>query len=295
MTAPRISVVMPVWNGEKYLREAVDSLLAQTFTDFELLALDDGSTDSTPEILASYRDPRVRHIRLEHVGLIAAERIGVAQARAEWIARQDADDSSHPARLQRQWDAVARRPNAVFCYTGVRRVGEVPPNAKPGHFPRSRALLALKLCWQSPFTHSSVMYRKADFLAAGQYDERDYPSDDYALWGRLFERGEFIGVGQALVTYRVLSSSVSRVNAPSVNEHTRRIGIKHCQQFMRLSETEAGRAFDVLALPPEKRPWGEWQWFLRHCVPRLRWKSVELYAWLASQSVRSLNALARSR
>lgn len=285
MTAPKISIVMPVWNGEKYLREAVDSLLAQTFGDFELIVLDDGSTDSTPEILASYRDPRVRIVRLDHVGLIPAETIGVANARAEWIARQDADDISHPARLQKQWDAIVRRPRAVFSYTGVRRIGEISQGRKTGHFPRSRALLAMKLCSQNPFTHSSVLFRKTAFKAAGEYDQRDY-AEDYALWGRMFEMGEFVGVAGPLVAYRVHASSVSSTNAAVVQQHAAEIALRHCCRFMQLSPEEGRRAFEILTTAPEKRSWSEWLWFLRHCVPRLRWKSAELYAWLGSQTVR---------
>ena len=95
---PRISILMPVWNGEKFLAAAVDSLLAQTFTDFELLVVDDGSTDATPEILRAYSDPRLRVVRLDHAGIVVALNHGLAQARAEWIARQDADDLSEPRR-----------------------------------------------------------------------------------------------------------------------------------------------------------------------------------------------------
>ena len=100
---PRISIIMPVWNGEKFIAAAVDSLLAQTFTDFELLVIDDGSTDHTPEILRGYTDPRVRIFRLDHAGIVVALNHGLAQARADWIARLDADDLSLPRRLELQW------------------------------------------------------------------------------------------------------------------------------------------------------------------------------------------------
>lgn len=288
MTIPRISVVMPVWNGEKYLREAIDSLLAQSFGDFELLVMDDGSTDGTSEILHSYRDSRIRPIRLDHGGIIAAERRGVAQARADWIGRQDADDASEPTRLQKQWTVLSRRPDAVFCYTNVRRIGEISQDPPPGHFPTSRALLAMRLCWQNPFTHSTVVYRKQAFLEAGQYDQRDYPADDYALWGRMFELGEFVGISEPLVVYRVLGTSVSRANAGWVGEEARRIAVEHCCRFMRLSPADSRRAFEILITPRELLPWRDWQWFLRRCVPGLRWKSAELYAWLGWQTVKTL-------
>ena len=288
MTAPKISVVMPVWNGEKYLREAIEGILAQTFGDFELVVVDDGSTDSTPEILASYRDPRVRIIRLDHLGLVEALRYGIAQARAEWIARQDADDISRPARLQKQWNASVRRPGAVFSYTGVRMIGETSQGRKTGHFPRSRALLAMKLCYQNPFTHSSVLFRKTAFREASEYDQRDYPAEDYALWGRMFEIGEFVGVAEPLVSYRVHASSVSGTNAAVMKQYAVGIALRHCCRFMQLSYEEAVRTFEILTTAPENRSWSEWLWFSRYCVPRLRWKSAELYAWLGSETVRVL-------
>ena len=288
MNEPKISVVMPVWNGEKHLRESVDSILAQTFGDFELVVVDDGSTDSTPAILSSYRDPRIRIIRLDHLGLVEALRYGIAQAQAEWIARQDADDISHPARLQKQWNAIVRRPGAVFSYTGVRMIGETSPDRKTGHFPRTRALLAMKLCCQNPFTHSSVLFRKTAFRDASEYDQRDYPAEDYALWGRMFEIGEFVGVAEPLVSYRVHASSVSGTNAAVMKQYAVGIALRHCCRFMQLSPEEGRRAFEMLTTAPEKRSWSEWQWFLQHCVSRLRWKSAELYAWLGLETVRVL-------
>src|SRR5580698_3447780 len=105
---PRISIVMPVWNGETYLAATLESVLTQTFTDFELIVVDDGSTDATLGILKSCPDPRLRVFQLEHGGIVKALNHGLAQARSEWIARQDADDISLPRRLERQWNAVCR-------------------------------------------------------------------------------------------------------------------------------------------------------------------------------------------
>ncbi|HEY5345943.1 MAG TPA: glycosyltransferase family 2 protein, partial [Verrucomicrobiae bacterium] len=122
--APRISIIMPVWNGEKFLAAAVDSLLAQTFSDFELLVIDDGSTDRTPEILRAYADPRLRVLRLDHGGIVVALNHGLSQAGADWIARLDADDISLPRRLELQWQAVNRRPRTVLCHTAVTFFGE---------------------------------------------------------------------------------------------------------------------------------------------------------------------------
>lgn len=288
MTAPKISIVMPVWNGEKYLREAVDGIIAQTFSDFELLVLDDGSTDSTPDILSSFRDPRIRTFRLAHGGCAVARNIGVTKAQGEWIAPHDADDISHPLRLQKQWDAVHRRPSVVFSYTGMTFAGDVPPGAAPGRVVRSRALLAMKLCYMNPFVASSVLFRKTAFEATNGYDQEKSPSEDFSLFGELIEMGDAVGVPDALVKYRVHAASLSRTNAVRQRERAAEIAQQHCHRFMQLSSEKALRAFNILRTPSENRSWSEWLWFLRHCVPRLRWKSAELYAWLGSQTVRVL-------
>ena len=281
---------MPVWNGEQYLREAVDSLLAQRFGDFELVVVDDGSTDSSPSILTSYRDPRLRVIRLEHSGLVRVLNVGVAQAGAEWVARQDADDISHPLRLEKQWRAVRRVPNVVLSYTNVQMMEGIRLGRVDGHFPRSRALLAMKLCWQNPFTHSSVLFRKTAFETVRGYDPQDRHGEDYSLWGRLLEVGDVASLAEPLLTYRVHPTSDSRKNPTLLQQYTTEIALRHCRRFMQLSDEEAKRAFRILCIPRSERPWSEWLWFLRYCAPRLRWKSAELYAWLGAQTLAALSA-----
>jgi hypothetical protein len=104
----------------------------------------------------------------------------------------------------------------------------------------------------------------------------------------MLEMGEFVGIAEPLVTYRVHASSISGTNAAVMKQHAAEIAVRHCCQFMQLSLEEGMRAFEMLTMEPGKRSWCEWQWFLRHCVPRLRWKSAELYAWLVQQTVRVL-------
>ena len=120
----RISVVMPVWNGSKYLREAIDSVLNQTLSDFELLVIDDGSSDETLSILHSYKDPRVRIFERQHDGIVSALNYGVAHAKADWIARMDSDDVAFPHRFARQRETLAKSRTAVLCYSTVELFGE---------------------------------------------------------------------------------------------------------------------------------------------------------------------------
>ena len=286
--APRISVVMPVWNGEKYLAEAIDGILHQTFRDFEFIIVDDGSTDATPEILKSCSDPRLRLHRLDHAGIVKALNHGVSQARAEWIARQDADDISLPGRLEAQWKALNSNPNAILAHTHVEWIGEDGHNlgSKGARFPRTRAFLALKLCFQCPIVHSTVMFNKQVFDKVDGYRPEERHAEDYSLWGRMLERGEFIGLPERLIKFRIHPLSVSKQNLETQIALTRKIAIAHCKRFMNLSDAEAQRAHAVLATPPRERQWADWWWFLTCCAPRLRWKSAETCGWLLWQTLK---------
>ena len=293
MGAPLISVVMPVWNGAEYLREAVDSILDQTFSNFEFIVINDGSTDSTPDILGSYKDPRLKVFRREHAGIVSALNFGVAQAQADWIARQDADDISDPDRLELQWLSVKERPDVMLCYTDFHVLDGQTVSPAPARFPRSRALVGLKLCFQCPITHGTVMFRKAAFHLTGGYREEERHAEDYSLWARMIEQGEFVGIPKALVKLRVHQQSVSRQNQDIQNKLTEEIGIRHCERFLQLNRKEAHRAHQVLNASSGNSNLSDWMWFLRHCLPRSRWKSLEAYAWIIKRTLRQIYAVVR--
>jgi len=277
---------MPVWNGEKYLSAAVESLLAQTFTEFELIVIDDGSTDRTPDILQGYIDPRVRVLRLDHAGIVVALNHGLANARAEWVARLDADDICEPCRLELQWQAVRRNPRAVLCHTAVSYFGEGSILRSESRLPRSRSFLALRLCYQCPVAHSTVLFKKSAALAAGSYRREDRHVEDFSLWGRLLEQGQTIALPDKLVRFRLHPQSVSRQNLAVQQDLARQIGIQHCRIFMRLDEASAAKANALLLAQPCDRSMQDWWWFLTRCAPRLRWKSAEAFSWLLWQTAK---------
>ena len=283
---PRISIILPVWNGEKFLAAALDSLWAQTFTDFEVLVIDDGSTDRTPEILRACTDPRLRVLPLNHGGIVVALNHGLAQARADWVARLDADDLCEPHRLERQWQAVQRYPSAVLCHTAVTHFGEGREAGGEARMPRSRSFTALRLCYQCPVVHSTVLFNKAAALAVGGYLPAERHAEDYSLWGRLLEQGEFVAQPEKLVRFRMHHQSVSRQNLDTQLALTRKIGAQHCRRFLRLGEAEAVRANALLLTPTYDRSWQDWWWFLTRCVPRLRWHSAETFGWLLWQTIK---------
>jgi glycosyltransferase involved in cell wall biosynthesis len=287
---PIITVLMPVWNGQKFLRDAIESIIAQTEKRFEFLILDDGSTDSTPQILAEYaaKDSRIRIIPLDHKGIVSALNQGVAEARAEWIARMDCDDIAHPKRLEKQWRAVQANPDAVLCHTQIHIIGEAPYITKAARFIRSEAMIRLRLCYQCPIYHSSVMFHKAASLAVGGYLEDERHAEDFSLWGRLIEMGAIAGVPQPMLDFRVHQSSISKQNADVQIPLSLEIAKRHARQFMRLNENDAQRAVNTLRYHSTASGLGDWFWLVTRCLPRMEKQSLELWIWAAQATVRRL-------
>jgi glycosyltransferase involved in cell wall biosynthesis len=281
---------MPVWNGETYLREAIDSILNQTFDNFEFLILDDGSTDETPVILNDYvdRDPRIRIIPLDHQGIVMALNLGVKEARANWIARMDCDDIARPERLERQWQAVQKRPDAVLCHTQIHIIGEERYVTPAGRFIRTEAMIRLRLCFHCPIIHPTVMFRSDSFLACGGYLPEERHAEDFGLWGRLVEKGAIVGISKPLLDLRVHHASISKQEANFQMELSRKIALRHCRQFMRLNHEEAELALDSLTFQRSSSSLSNWFWLLSFCLPRLRKHSFELWSWVAYATIRRL-------
>jgi glycosyltransferase involved in cell wall biosynthesis len=194
--SPAVSVLLPIHNAAATLPRALDSLRAQTLADWELLAIDDGSTDSTPALLAAAAatDPRIRVLSIAKSGIVAALNTGLAVASAPLIARMDSDDECRPTRLARQVDYLATHPEIGLCATKVEFGGD--PVANRGyalHVEWTNSLLtpdeiALNRFVESPIAHPSVMFRRELVAAYGGYREHDWP-EDYELWLRWLDAG----------------------------------------------------------------------------------------------------------
>lgn len=209
--APRaVSVVMPVFNGQAHLETALDSILAQAAPSFELIAVDDGSTDQTASILdrRSRRDSRLRVIRQPHSGIVAALNRGVAAARGRYIARMDADDVSLPGRLGLQAGYLDSHPAIGLVASRVAYLGDSERNRGLSVFVDwTNALttpddIALSRFIESPFVHPSVMFRRELTARFGAYRDGDFP-EDYELWLRWLERGvRMAKLDQTLLEWR---------------------------------------------------------------------------------------------
>jgi len=212
VTAPLVSVVLPVRNGAADLPRAVASILQQTFTDFELIAINNGSTDGTAEILDRVSDPRVRVVYQENIGLAAALNRGIALARGRYVARQDHDDLAMPTRLARQVEFMEAHPRCALLGTRAEiRTGDRPASRFHDH-PADDAALRFELLFDNPFVHSSVMLRKSAVEAAGGYttDPLRQPPEDYELWSRLARCWEVANLPERLTVYRETRGSLSR-------------------------------------------------------------------------------------
>lgn len=212
---PRVSVVMSVHNAEKYLREAVDSILAQTFTDFEFIIIDDGSTDTTPKILDGYSDPRIIRKRNEqNIGYTPSLNWGITAASGEFIARMDADDISLPDRLAVQVDFLESHPTIDVLGAGYRKIDEKGTLTSSDVLPPDNPIfIKWLLLFQNTLAHPSVMFRKKVYKKSGGYDPFLVPAEDYDLWQRLSQYTMISNVRKVLILYRKHEKNISKTQA----------------------------------------------------------------------------------
>lgn len=205
--ADLISVVMPAWNSEATLVEAIRSVQAQTWASWELLVVDDGSTDGTPERVRAFAeaDSRIRPMWLEHGGGPRAMNAALRAARGDFVARLDADDVAMPDRLERQWHRL-QDPDVDLCGGQVELIGE-----RSGRvwFPEDHEAIGRELIFRVGLLHSTVMARTAVLRAEG-YDET-VAHDDYEIQTRLHGRFRMANVSDVLVEHRVHDRQSSRV------------------------------------------------------------------------------------
>ncbi len=200
---------MAVHNGAPWVREAVDSVLAQTAADLELIVIDDGSTDATAELLAAARDARLRIERQPRVGLTRSLVRALALARAPLVARLDADDLAVPERLARQCVFLAAHPDVGLLGTGAREVDPSGREVALVRPPEDDAAIRRALIRRNPFVHSSVLMRRALVEASGGYDPAFEVAQDYDLWMRMSRLTRLANLAEPLVARRLIPGRVS--------------------------------------------------------------------------------------
>jgi glycosyltransferase involved in cell wall biosynthesis len=212
---PDVSVVLSVRNGGTDLPKAIGTILAQTFVNFELIAIDNGSTDETAAYLDGITDSRVRVFHQADAGLAAALNRGISLARGRYIARQDHDDWASPTRIEKQVGFLEAHPDHALIGTCAEIwIGDRPTGRFHDH-PTDNAALRFELLFNNPFVHSSVMMRKEALDQIGGYttDPARQPPEDYELWSRIARRFRVANLSERLTIYREVPSSMSRAGA----------------------------------------------------------------------------------
>jgi glycosyltransferase involved in cell wall biosynthesis len=186
MSTPKITVLMPVYNAEKFIEDAIRSVLSQTFVDFELLIVNDGSTDRSRALIHTFNDQRIVVIDQENKGVASALNNGLTHARAEYIARFDADDICYPRRLQIQYDFMQANPAYSIIGTGVDYISV-----------------------NGEFIHSSVCYKKEVIIHYGGYNEYAHTFEDHLLWNNFIKNEKGCNLSQALIKVRLNPDSIT--------------------------------------------------------------------------------------
>ncbi len=213
---PKISVIMPVYNGEKYLREAIDSILKQTFTDFEFIILNDGSIDKTEEIILSYDDHRIVYVKNES-NLKVEETLnkGIQLAKGEYIARMDADDISLPERFEKQLKVMEKNPNIDICGSWMQRFND-HGDINIRHNVETHDEIKVHMLFYTAFAHNVLLIKK-EFFEHYRYIKQYDRAEDYDLWIRSIDQCSFYNIQEVLVKYRMHNAQVTQRSEDDIN------------------------------------------------------------------------------
>lgn len=244
MKIPAVTVLMPVYNGEKYLVEAIESILGQTFSDFELLIIDDGSTDGSLKVIKSFSDSRINLVENKiNRGVITSLNLGLDLAKGKYIARMDADDISVPTRLSKQVAFMEKHPSVSICGTWLSYFTRIPgiggkfqPSCQPEE-------IAANLMFENVLQHPTIIMRK--FAMKGLHYPLTYPhAEDYALWVSLMDKISYAILPEILLHYRLHKNQIGQTktliqNLSVAKVHKlalRKLGIKPTGAEIKLHE-----------------------------------------------------------
>ncbi|MCS6982080.1 MAG: glycosyltransferase [Flavobacteriales bacterium] len=205
-----MSVILPVYNAEAHLAEALQSLINQTYRNLEILVLDDGSTDQSGKVVASFQDNRIRYIRrTENLGLIATLNEGLELARGTFIARLDADDIADPSRIEKQVKAMLQHPQVGIVGSWVQNFGSIQSIVR---YPVSDPEIRWQLMYRCSICHSSAMFRASVIKSAPplRFDSDYQHAEDYELWTRIIQRSKAMNLKEPLTLVRHHEQSVSK-------------------------------------------------------------------------------------
>ena len=213
LTVPKVTVLMPVYNGEKYLREAIESILNQSYSDFEFIIVNDGSTDNTVEILNEYTDSRIKRINnLKNIGLVGSLNCAIETAQGKLIARMDADDISTPDRFEKQVAYLDAEPKVSVLGTYMKHIDAEGNNLGILNVPCNHNLIKWKMLFETSMFHATVMMRKKDLDKVGNYSTDYQHIEDTELWSRMIDNARFSNLNEVLYIRRWHDESVCNLH-----------------------------------------------------------------------------------
>lgn len=200
---PKISVVMPVYNAARYLRESIDSILRQTCEDFEFIIINDGSVDESQKIIDEYaaRDPRITSFHQKNHGVVYTANRAISMAQGEYIARMDADDISLPDRLRQESAILDLSPNVILVFSSFEVFNDRGEYCYRELVPYEDRDVKRALYFRNPIANGSTMLRRSSFEQVGRFD--DVFAEDFQLWMKLLPHGKFQGTGTTLYRWRM--------------------------------------------------------------------------------------------
>lgn len=224
MSVPKISVIMPAYNAEKYIAEAIESILNQTYTNFEFIIINDGSTDLTEEIILSYKDKRIVYLKNDkNSGIVYTLNRGLNAAKGEYIARMDSDDISLSTRLEEQLSFMENHPEIGFCGTGIIIFGE-SLSEQPLLFSPSDKMLRVDMIFNCAFAHPTVIIRKSILdLYNIKYNFDFEKAEDYKMWYDILLKSKGANISKHLLKYRCHPQQITQANKNEQNASTNKI------------------------------------------------------------------------
>ncbi len=217
---PMISVIMPVYNGEKYLQESINSILNQTYKYFEFIILNDGSSDKTEEIILSYNDPRIVYVKNEtNLEIVKTLNKGISLAKGKYIARMDADDISLPKRFEVQLNFLENNSSISICGSWIETFGY---QKKLWKSPISHDEIKARLLLNSSIFHPTVMIKKAVFHQF-LYEQEYKKAEDYALWVKAIDSFKFHNIPEVLLRYRIHNNQTNVIEQRVIAKEIRTI------------------------------------------------------------------------
>ena len=215
---PKVSILMPVYNAGQYIAQAIESIISQSFKDWELILINDGSTDNSESVVMQYEDDRIYYIKnAENLRLIKTLNKGIDYCDGQYIARMDADDICLPDRLKQQVDFLDSHTDYLMCGTSASVIDNSGKKTGKIHNLTDNSYLQISLLFSPSFIHPSMMIRK-EILQQNKYDEAYKHVEDYELWCRIARQGKIANIDKELLEYRWHDSNVSVLHSKVQDE-----------------------------------------------------------------------------